>query len=206
MKNYQNIKAVAFDFWGIFATMDPPMNRYLEEHGISLKKYLDKIHDLIVLHDIGKIDEKRFLQECSRIVGVEIPYDQCHYVYRDGTLNRPLIDIIKKLKTKYKITLLSNNNREYVQEYIYKPGLDKLFDVMVVSYETGYRKPAPEIYKILIQKLGVEPNEILFLDDDSSKLGAAEAQGLQTLVYQGKETDKILEHLSDQDGSVNPQP
>ncbi|MDP3974988.1 MAG: HAD family phosphatase [Candidatus Jorgensenbacteria bacterium] len=195
MENYQNIKAIAFDFWDVFAPMDPPMNHYLEEHGISIKTYLDKIYEFIVSHDLGKIDERQFLQECSRIVGVEIPYDQCRYVYRDGTLNTPLIEIVKKLKAKYKIALLSNNNREYVQEYVYKPGLDKLFDIMVVSYKAGYRKPAPKIYKILVQNLGVEPHEILFLDDDSSKLGAAEAQGLQTLVYKWGETDKILESL-----------
>ncbi|MDO8469804.1 MAG: HAD family phosphatase [bacterium] len=196
MKNYQNIKAIAFDFWDVFATMNPPMNHYLEERGVSIKKYLDKIHNLIVSHDLGKIDEKQFLQACSRIVGVEIPYDQCRYIYRDGTLNAPLIEIIKKLKARYKIALLSNNNREYVQEHIYKPGLDKLFDVMVVSYEAGYQKPAPEIYKSLIQKLQVEPSEILFLDDDTGKLGAAEVQGIQTLAYKGEETDKILEHFS----------
>lgn len=196
MENYQNIKAIAFDFWGVFAVIDPPMNRYLEGRGVSLDKHSKEIHDFIVLHDLGKIDETQFLQECSKIVGIEIPYDQCRYVYREGTLNKPLISVVKKLKEKYKIALLSNNNREYVQEYIRKPGLDKLFDVEVISYEAGYRKPAPEIYRTLVQRLGVEPSEILFLDDEPSKLEAAEARGIQTLVYRWGKTDKTLESLT----------
>lgn len=193
--DYQNIKAIAFDFWGVFAVMDPPMNQYLKERDISLDRYSKEIHDLIILHDLGKIDEAQFLRACSKIVGVEIPYDQCRYVYREGTLNEPLISVVKKLKKKYKIALLSNNNREYVQEYIRKPGLDKLFGVEIVSYEVGYRKPTPEIYKILVQRLGVKPSEILFLDDEPNKLGAAEVQGLRTLVYEWGKTDKILESL-----------
>ncbi len=175
MQNYQTIKVIAFDFWGVFAIIDPPMNRYLKEHGISLDKYSKEIHDLIILHDLGKIDEKQFLQKCSQFAGIEIPYDQYH-TYREGTLNEPLISAVKKLKKMYKIALLTNNNKEYVQEYIRKPGLDKIFDTEVISYEVGYRKPDPEIYKILVQRLGVKPNEILFLDDEPSKLGAAKTQ------------------------------
>ncbi|MDP3974975.1 MAG: HAD family phosphatase [Candidatus Jorgensenbacteria bacterium] len=195
MNNYRDVKAITFDFWGVFAVMNPPMNRYLEERGISLDGYTKEIHDLVMLHDLGKIDERQFFQKCSQIIGVEIPYDQCRYVYREGTLNEPLISLVKKLKENYKIALLSNNNKEYVQEYIRKPGLGKLFDVEVISYETGHRKPDPEIYKTLIQRLGMKPSEILFLDDDPTKLTAAETQGLKTLVYEGKKTDEVLKSL-----------
>lgn len=195
MKNGKNIKAIALDFWGVFAVLNPPMNQYLREQGISIDGYSKKIHDFIILHDLGRIGEKQFLQRCSQIVGVEIPYDQCKYVYREGTLNEQLINILKKLRKWYTLALLSNNNREYVQEYIYKPGLDKLFDVMIISCNVGYRKPASEIYRILIRKLGLKPNEILFLDDEPSKLTAAEAQGLQTIVYQGTQTNQMLELL-----------
>lgn len=193
MKNdFKKIKAIAFDFWGVFAKMDAPMYKYMAKHNISPEKFSKEIHDLIIAHDLDKLTEKQFLRECSKVVGLEIPYSQCRYRYKKGSLNTGLIDIVKKLKSRYKIALFSNNNRAYCQEYLFKTGLDKLFDVMVISYQVGYRKPAQEIYKILISKLNVKPEEILFIDDDPSKLPTAQAHGINTLVYNGKKTNKIL--------------
>jgi len=193
--NFENIKAIAFDFWGVFAEIKPPMYQYLKKHNISADNYSKEIHKLIIKHDINKITEKQFLQECSKLLGIKIPYPECSYTYKRNSLNKDLIKIIKKLKEKYKIALLTNNNEEYCEEYLFKPKLDKLFDIMVISYLVGYRKPDPKIYQILIKRLKLKPEEILFVDDDPTKLTSAESLGIKTLVYKGKETNTILFHL-----------
>jgi hypothetical protein len=36
------------------------MNRYLNQHKVSLDKYSDQIHNLIVEHDLDKINEQQF--------------------------------------------------------------------------------------------------------------------------------------------------
>jgi len=188
----ENIKAIAFDFWGVFAEMNTPMYKYMQKHNISPNKYSKEIHDLIIAYDLDKLTEKQFLQECSRVVGLEIPYSLGRYTYKKGTLNNKLIEIVKKLKTRYKIALLTNNNKAYCDEYLFKTNLDKLFDVMVISYQVGYRKPSPEIYKILIKRLNLKPKEILFVDDDPTKFPVAENLGIKTLVYSGKKANEIL--------------
>jgi epoxide hydrolase-like predicted phosphatase len=195
MKNLNKIKAIAFDFWGVFAEMNPPMYKYMKQHNISLEKYSNKIHELITKHDLNKLNERQFLQKCSEIIGLEIPYSLCRYKFQEDNLNKNLIAIVKKLKEKYKIALLSNNNKEYCEEYLFKSKLNKLFDVLVLSYQVGYRKPAPKIYQILIKKLSFRPEEILFIDDDSTKFPNAQKQGIKTLLYKGSETDKILLNL-----------
>ncbi len=192
MIDFKNIKAIAFDFWGVFAEMNPPMYEYMKQHNILLEKYSEKIHELIVAYDLNNLTEQQFLKECSKIIGLEIPYPLCRYIYHEDVLNENLIAVVKKLKERFKIALLSNNNKEYCEEYLFRPGLDKFFDIMVISYQVGYRKPAPEIYQILIKKLNLRPEEILFVDDDPTKLPAAEAQGIKTLVYKCGETDRIL--------------
>jgi len=169
---------------------------YLKENNISTDNHSEEIHKLIIEHDLNKITEKQFLQECSKILGIIIPYPKYKYAYKKNSLNKDLIEIIQKLKDKYKIALLTNNNKEYCQEYLFKPKLDKLFDIMVISYLVGYRKPDSNIYKILIKKLNLKPEEILFVDDDPTKMASAEALGIKTLVYKGKETNKILSNLS----------
>lgn len=192
MINLDKIKAIAFDFWGVFAEIKPPMYEYMKRHKISPEKYSNKIHEFIVEHDLNKLTEQQFLQKCSEIIGFEIPYPLCRYTLQKGSLNENIIATIKKLKEKYKIALLSNNNKEYCEEYLFKPGLDKLFDILVISYQVGYRKPSPEIYQILIKKLDFREEEVLFIDDDPTKLPSAEKQGMKTLVYKDVETDNIL--------------
>ncbi|MFZ1019429.1 MAG: HAD family phosphatase [Minisyncoccia bacterium] len=194
-KNLNKIKVIAFDFWGVFAEMNPPMYRYMEQHNIFPEKYSEKIHELIIEHDLNKINEQQFLQKCSKIIGLEIPYPACRYAFQENDLNKNLITIAKKLKAKYKIALLSNNNKEYCEEYLFKTKLEKLFDVLVLSYNIGYRKPSPEIYQILIKKLEVKPEEILFIDDNPTKFPNAEKQGIKTLLYEGVKTDLFLRKL-----------
>jgi HAD superfamily hydrolase (TIGR01509 family) len=193
---YTHLKAIAFDFWGVFAEMKPPMNEYLRARGISVEQFKAPIHDLIIKHDLAEISEQQFLEACGELVGIAIPYPEYRFSYREENLNSEIINIIKKLKIKYKIALLSNNNKEYCEEYLFKLGLSELFDVMVLSYQVGHRKPSPEVYQILISRLGVFPGDILFLDDDPTKLPAATAEGLQTLVYKKGETDAILRNLA----------
>jgi putative hydrolase of the HAD superfamily len=192
---YTHLKAIAFDFWGVFAEMKPPMNEYLRARGISVEQFKAPIHDLIIKHDLAEISEQQFLEACGELVGIAIPYPEYRFSYREENLNSELINIIKKLKIKYKIALLSNNNKEYCEEYVFNPGLDKLFDVMVLSYQAGYRKPSPEIYALLVKQLEIAPRDILFLDDDPEKLPAAAAEGLQTLVYKRGKTDAVLKNL-----------
>jgi len=190
-----NLTAIAFDFWGIIADMNPPMNEYLQVRNVPLEQYKSQIHELIVQHDLNLLSEKQFLEACGNLVGIKIPYPECRFTYQEKNMNLPLIEIIKKLKPKYKIAILSNNYREYSEEYIFTPGLDSLFDAIVLSYQVGHRKPSPEIYQSLINQLGVDSKKILFLDDEPEKLPEATKQGMKILLYKRGEAEEILTNL-----------
>ncbi len=190
-----NIKVIAFDFWDVFATLDHPMYIYMRKHGVDPTKYSQPIHDLIIAHDLGKLTEQEFLKQASGVIGLELPYELCRLTFREELLNKDLIEIAKGLKGRYKLILISNNSKEYCEEYLFKTGLDKLFNQLILSYEVGFRKPSKEMYELLIKKSGVKPEEILFVDDDPSKFPVAEKLGIKTLQYKKRETDKILVNL-----------
>lgn len=58
---------------------------------------------------------------------------------------------------------------------------DQLFDVLVISGEEGIRKPQPAIYAIAAERMGLEPGEIVFLDDLKGNLKPARALGMATV-------------------------
>ncbi len=72
-------------------------------------------------------------------------------------------------------------------------GLYHGFAPVILSYQEGVRKPDPRIYQIAIKKLGVKPNEILFVDNLVENVRAARAGGIQTLHADG--TKRLISRL-----------
>lgn len=101
-----------------------------------------------------------------------------------GTQNPLAVELIKELKGQYKLAMLTNAPSRYSLDQRFKPGeLDELFDEVVVSGEVGWDKPAPEIYTMTVEKLGVSPEECLFIDDVPSFTEAAAGIGMKTVTY-----------------------
>jgi len=80
------------------------------------------------------------------------------------------------------IALLSNMPST-VRDYVLGCSWLPRFDVRVFSCEAGVCKPAPEIYADCLKRLGVQPAEVLFLDDREANIRAAEALGLHAVWF-----------------------
>jgi epoxide hydrolase-like predicted phosphatase len=72
--------------------------------------------------------------------------------------------------------------------------LRALFDVFIESSVEGIRKPDPQIYRLACQRLGVEPQEAVFLDDIGANLKPARELGLTTIKVEDPAT--ALESLA----------
>jgi HAD superfamily hydrolase (TIGR01509 family) len=70
-----------------------------------------------------------------------------------------------------------------VRDYILRCAWLPDFDVRVFSCETGLCKPEPEIYRNCLSQLGVQPSEVLFLDDREPNIRTAEALGLHAVLF-----------------------
>lgn len=98
--------------------------------------------------------------------------------------NEALLTFIETLKSDFKIGMLSNiSSRERVG-IRFEPGrLDTLFNTIVASGEEGYMKPDAEIYEITATRLGVRPEECLFIDDIEPFCQAARQTGMQAIRF-----------------------
>ena len=85
--------------------------------------------------------------------------------------------VLRAKRAGLRTGLLSNSwGNEYPRE-----GWDQMFDAVVISGEVGMRKPEPQIYRHVLDLLGVRPEETVFVDDLQPNLGAAEAMGIVTV-------------------------
>jgi putative hydrolase of the HAD superfamily len=80
---------------------------------------------------------------------------------------------------------LSNGVPEIVSHLRRTRALDAAFDAVVVSCEVGCMKPGPEIFRLCLERLGVAPEEGLFVDDRLENVEAARRLGLQALHFAG---------------------
>src|SRR5436305_10456587 len=74
--------------------------------------------------------------------------------------------------------------------------LAELFDGVVISGEVGMRKPAPEIYELGAQRIGLAPSDCVFVDDLPFNLKPAEQLGMAAVHHTGPaQTIDELERL-----------
>ena len=86
--------------------------------------------------------------------------------------------------------LASNSPRYLVDDALATAGMTDVFDVIVTSDDVERAKPAPDIYLLACERLGVEPADAVALEDSASGIAAAKAAGLTVIgVPQFAETD-----------------
>jgi putative hydrolase of the HAD superfamily len=98
-------------------------------------------------------------------------FDYCHLI--PGT-----IEMLEKLKRSYRLGLLSNfTHAPAARDLIEWMGLTSYFDPVLISGEIGFRKPHPIVFEMLVEQLGVERQNILYVGDDPDPdiIGAQQA-------------------------------
>ena len=96
-------------------------------------------------------------------------------------LYRDTRETLAELRTRgYRLGLLSNcfgDETHWPAEF----ELDSSFDAMVFSCEVGMVKPEPGIYRLAAERLGVKPQECVFVDDMPTYVAAAKLAGMTTV-------------------------
>ncbi len=187
------IKAVLFDFFGVLYpdTFWGLANKYLPNRDDNVQQSL---HELVRKADMNVIDQNDFWHEAAELFGVEIEQLELD---RDsfGGVDSVLIEKIRDLKSQgMKTGIISNVGSGMVRGAL---GADSgLFDIFVLSGDTGFVKPDPQVYEIAIEKLGVEPDECLFFDDIPRNVRGAEAVGMKAALYSGiHDYEKTIKEL-----------
>ena len=100
-----------------------------------------------------------------------------------GTLNVELADFFASLRPRYQTAMLSNSfvgARRREQE-LYR--FHEMTDDVIYSHEVGLAKPDRRIYALTCQRLGVQPAEVIFLDDAEPNVIAACEFNMQGILF-----------------------
>jgi epoxide hydrolase-like predicted phosphatase len=196
------IKAIIFDCFGVFIGNPYKIRAQALEASDPEKAVI--LHEINRASDRGYLDPAETAAQMAELIGITA--EQLMAEQKSGEIrNEELVDYVKTLRPHFKLAMLSNISSRHRLDIRFKPGqLDELFDVIVASGDEGYIKPEPEIYQIALERLGVLPEECIFIDDIFEYCQGAETIGIKTIQYlnfQQAITD--LEALIDRGGKTD---
>ncbi|MBL7699769.1 MAG: HAD family phosphatase [Chitinophagaceae bacterium] len=187
----QNIKNIIFDLGGVILNIDFKKT-YEAFHLIGLKdfwQYINQFHisDLFLKYEIGQIDDLEFIDNVAKLSDAPMSKDKIVQAWNALLLDFPKerIELLKKIKSKYRTFLLSNTNSLHLQEYnerlhneqgVY---LEDLFEKTYYSHVIKMRKPHAEIFELVLNENNLKPSETLFIDDTYSNFEEAQRLGIQ---------------------------
>lgn len=110
----------------------------------------------------------------------------CFGVIVSAGVDEGVISIIKNLKENYKIAVLSNTNRRWFDDVLDEE-CQKLFDVVVLSEESGVGKPDQRAFLETARRLEEFPSDCLMIDDSGVNCAAAEQAGMRSIHFTNSE-------------------
>jgi epoxide hydrolase-like predicted phosphatase len=136
---------------------------------------------------IGTCTEEEWLAELRLATGMDdAPMDAFMRDFWDvycGVPNTELIAYFKSMRPRYRTALLSNSFVGARREEEARFGFAAMTDLIVYSHEEGMSKPDRRIFELTWRRLGVQPQEMLFLDDVEPNVLAARACGVHAILF-----------------------
>lgn len=188
------IKAVLFDLGDMVFNPDwKSMNeKMVEETGLPIlmsKEMMKIYHDEVL---VGTSTMEEMIKKSIDEKGLDLSVEKFITAYKKNyekysPINGDVLDLIKRLRREVKIFALSNTNSIH-KEVNKGRGLFNNFDEVFLSFEIGIRKPNPEIYNIILDKVRLNPQEIVFIDDNEENIERAKSLGFIGIKYNGFES------------------
>ncbi len=192
------IKAVVFDFGNVICAFDNDvfLRKMLPHTDMSIEELREGIFgsDLHRRYESGLVSSEGFRREAARRCRLSISREEFFEAYTGIFTPIPAtFGLIRSLKGRYRIGLLSNTNEWHYEHYLKKVEVFPLFDSVTLSFDVKEMKPSEGIYRDALAKLQGCPEESVYIDDIEAYAEGARRVGMKGIRYVSH--DSLLESL-----------
>jgi len=193
----KKIKSIIFDLGGVILNISyqNTIDAFKKLGIINSYSFYSKQsqRNIFNLLECGKITKTEFINEIKKICNAS--ENEIIMAWNSMILDLPedRISLIKKLKIKYNIYLLSNTNKIHIAELNKRLGEEKyskfvkIFNKVYYSHQIACRKPNLEAFQIILDENKLNAEEVLFIDDSYQHIEAAKKLGMKTYHLQEEE-------------------
>ena len=184
------IKAIFFDYYGVvgnwsedifFENISKLFN--VKREVVSKLFYEDNFLDDI---ENGRKTSIDLMKELNNLTKKNIDFEEfkktVDNVYSD---NYEIVEFIKTIKDKYRIFITENAMDIDLPWQMKNVSSFKLFEKNYSSAELKARKDKSKFFKTILEETGLNPEEILYVDDGQKYVDTAKKLGINAYLYQG---------------------
>jgi epoxide hydrolase-like predicted phosphatase len=157
----------------------------------------DGAREALFALELGQLGEEEFARRLAAALG--LPEERAEgliaRLWQDLGPDEEMLAAVERARGAGVRTGLISNSWGTALKY--EPELmDRLFDGTVISHLEGLRKPDPAIYALGAERIGLAPEDCVFVDDLPGNLKPARAMGMATVRHtSAAETVPQLEEL-----------
>ena len=185
------IRTVVFDIGGVLELdvielVDTGLDaRWEKRLGLEPGEIDRRMEPIWRVGSLGKCTEEDVHLEMSKRLGMsQAQVEEYMHEMWDwycGRLNVPMADFFRSLRPRYQTAILSNSFVGARREEQKHHHFDEMCELIIYTHEEGIAKPDPRIFELTWKRLGVQPEEMLFLDDNEVNIVAAKALGIYAI-------------------------
>jgi len=182
------VKAIVFDFGGVIAKTDrQQVVEYISKSLCVSQEEAIKALEGLKENSLNDGIENDYWISYAKAKGKRLP-DHWMKQLNDVRLNAlyeipGMVDLVKNLKKQGYQTALLSNVRKSQAQIKRKLGFYELFHPTILSYEVGLRKPDPKAYHLLLAKLNLPPQAVIFVDNKPDNVAAAKLIGMDAILF-----------------------
>lgn len=185
------IKAVIFDCFGVLTT--DGWIAFRETYFGNKPDILEQAVTINRQVDAGLMRYDDFVHEVAGLAGISD--QQARAMIESNTANNKLFEYIRdQLSPSYRIGLISNAAENWLPK-LFEPWQHQLIEEPVFSFELGVVKPDPVMYEMAATRLGMLPEECVFIDDQERNITGARETGMQGIHF--KDTLQTIAELEE---------
>jgi len=186
-------RALIVDFGGVLTTnVFESFRDFCEAEGLepdAVKRiFRERGQGLHLLRQLerGEIAVDEFSARFGPLLGVRETDGMVERLFAGVQADDRMVEAVRRVKESGRPTGLISNSWGGVSYD--RVATDDLFDAVVISGEVGVNKPEPEIFRLGAERLGVAPEECVFVDDLRENCTGAEAVGMAAILHRGPDT------------------
>ena len=137
----------------------------------------------------GKVDLREQLAGILARRGRPCTADDVLDVWHRIEVDERMLALVDRARAAGVVTALATNQQSYRGNYI-KQNLpyDDHFDHQFHSFEVGIANPDPAYFTHIVETIGIEPDEAVFVDDVLANVRGAESVGLKAVHFARTDT------------------
>lgn len=187
------VKVILFDFGGVLAEegFREGLMAIARSNGLSPQAFFEMATAAVYEsgYVVGATDENSYWNLLRQRSGISQSDADLRKEILERFILRPwMLEIVAVLRQSgYSVGILSDQT-QWLDELDERDHFFAEFDVVLNSYHLGRGKKDPQVFDEIAERLGVQPSEILFIDDNVGNIERAGSRGLRTILFRDKDS------------------